>query len=262
MMNNMNVFQELKKFSNIKYHDEPHRYFIGEQELVSGTGFLKLFKPEFDAKFMARKVAEKQGIPVEDVLSDWDYKREFAGMKGTLVHNFAENYWFNKIFPYNSQIVIDKFGEDHIKERYDRCVEMFLDFYRDSSPALTPVAMELVVGDAELGVGGMVDGLFWNEKLQEYQIWDYKTNKQIRMHSEYRKRFKKPISFIEECEFESYSLQLNLYKYIIEKNTNIKIGRLYLVWLFEENESYQVIECKEYQLIIELMFKNYKPTKQ
>jgi hypothetical protein len=37
----MNVFQELKKFSNIKYYDEPHKYFIGEQELVSGTGFIK-----------------------------------------------------------------------------------------------------------------------------------------------------------------------------------------------------------------------------
>ena len=76
------------------------------------------------------------------------------------------------------------------------------------------------------------------------------------MKSEYRKRFKAPISFIEECEFEAYSLQLNLYKYIIEKNTNIKIGRLYLVWLFEENETYQVIECKDYQSVIELMFKH------
>jgi hypothetical protein len=82
------------------------------------------------------------------------------------------------------------------------------------------------------------------------------------MKSDYRKRFKAPIAFIEECEFEGYSLQLNLYKYIIEKNTNIKIGRLYLVWLFEENESYQVIECKDYQSTIELMFKNYNPTKQ
>jgi len=258
MMNNMNIYQELKKFSHIKYYDEPHKYFIGEQELVSGTGFLKLFKPEFNAKVMAQKSAKKLGIPVEEVLADWDFKRDFAGMKGTLVHNFAENYWFNKIFPYNSQVVIDKFGEDHIKERYDRCVEMFLDFYRDASPALTPITMELVIGDAELGVGGMVDCLFYNEKLKEFQIWDYKTNKQIRMKSEYRKRFKAPISFIEECEFEAYSLQLNLYKYIIEKNTNIKIGRLYLVWLFEENESYQVIECKDYQSTIELMFKHKK----
>ena len=102
----------------------------------------------------------------------------------------------------------------------------------------------------------MVDQLFWNQKFGELQIWDYKTNKQIRMQSDYRKRFSAPINFIEECEFESYSIQLNLYKYIIEKNTNLKIGKLYLVWLFEENETYQVIECKEYQSIIKLMIEN------
>jgi ATP-dependent exoDNAse (exonuclease V) beta subunit len=258
----MNIYQELKKFSHIKYYDEPHKYFIGEQELVSGTGFLKLFKPEFNAKVMAEKSAKKLGVPVEDVLSDWEYKREFAGMKGTLVHNFAENYWFNKIFPYNSQVVIDKFGEDHIKERYDRCVEMFLDFYRDASVSLTPVAMELVVGDAELGIAGMIDCLFYNEKLHEYQIWDYKTSRQIRMKSEYRKRFKAPISFVEECEYETYSLQLSLYKFLIEKNTNIKIGKCYLVWLFEENETYQVIECKNHESTIGLMIKHYLENKK
>jgi hypothetical protein len=258
----MNIYQELKKFSHIKYYDEPHRYFIGEQELTSGTTFVGLFKPKFDTEKMVVQSAKKKGVDPVDLLAEWDYKREFAGMKGTLVHSFAENYWMNKIFPYNSQLVIDKFGEDHIKERYDVCVQMFLDFYRDASKSLTPIAMELVIGDAELGVSGMVDCLFYNEKLNEYQIWDYKTNKQIRMKSEYRKKFKAPISFIEECEFEAYSLQLNLYKYIIEKNTNIKIGRLYLVWLFEENESYQVIECKDYQSTIELMLKNFKPTKQ
>jgi ATP-dependent exoDNAse (exonuclease V) beta subunit len=255
----MNVFKELNKFKGIKYFDEPHKYLIDDQQLTSGTTFIGQFKPKFDAPKMAKSTAKKTGQTVEEVLADWDYKRDFASMKGTLVHNYAENYWQNKIFPFNDKIVSDRFddeGATNLKERYSACVKMFEDFYKDSCNSLVPIASELVIGDKQLGIGGMVDQLFWNQKHGELQIWDYKTNKQIRMQSDYKKRFSAPINFIEECEFESYSIQLNLYKYIIEKNTNLKIGKLYLVWLFEENETYQVIECKDYQHIIKLMIEN------
>lgn len=249
------IYKELAKFRHIKYFDEPHKYFIGEQELVSGTTFIGTLKDKFDADFMAGKVAKKRGVDKETILAEWDYKRDFSSIKGTMVHNFAENYWGNKVFPYNEQLVIDKFGEDVIRERYDECVKMFKEFYNEASKSLVPIAMELVIGDSELGIGGMVDGLFWNDKMGELQIWDYKTNKQIRTTSEYRKRFKVPINWIEECEYESYSLQLNLYKYIIEKNTNLKIGKLYLVWIQEENEKFEVIQCKDYMDVIDLIFK-------
>jgi ATP-dependent exoDNAse (exonuclease V) beta subunit len=118
--------------------------------------------------------------------------------------------------------------------------------------------MELVVGDAELGIGGMVDGLFWNQKMGELQIWDYKTNKEIATFSKYKKKMLAPINFLQECEMTTYSIQLNLYKYIIQKNTNLKIGKCYLVHIHEEQEKYNVIECLEYQDIVELLIRHYK----
>lgn len=266
----MEIFKELNKFKHIKYFDEPHKYYVGEQELTSGTSFLSRFKSFFDAKKMAFGTAKKTNRSVDAVLEEWDYKRDFSAMKGTFLHNFAENYWQNKVFPYNNRIPEERFAGDgamNLKERYEECVRMFKQFYEDASTSLIPIASELVIGDQHLplydkdgeivstGVAGMVDGLFWNEKNQEYQIWDYKTNGKIRMKSDYKKRFSFPITFIEECEYETYSLQLNLYKYIIEKNTNIRIGKCFLVWIHEENETYQVIQCKEYQDVIELMFK-------
>jgi hypothetical protein len=40
-----------------------------------------------------------------------------------------------------------------------------------------------------------------------------------------------------------FSLQLGIYKYLIEKNTNIKIGNSYICWLnSDKNESYVPIE--------------------
>jgi hypothetical protein len=170
----MNVFKELAKFNIVKYHDAPHKYFIGEQELISGTAFIEQFKVKFDKQGTATKLAKKKNIPIDEVLSDWAYKGDFSRTKGTLLHNYAENYWQNKIYPYDDSIYTERFGEGAMQERLDACKEHFHNFYLKAKKNLIPVAMELVIGDAEIGIGGMVDCLFWNDKYNEYQIWDYK----------------------------------------------------------------------------------------
>lgn len=253
----MNIYKELAKFKHIKYYDEPHKYFIGKQQLVSGTAFIGKFKNKFDSKAQAKKKSAKTGIPEEELLADWDFKGDFSRTKGTFLHNYAENYWQNKIFPIDYSEVDLKFGEGLMKERLEACIELFHNFYKDASDALVPISMELVVGDAELGIGGMVDCLFWNQKMGELQIFDYKTNSEINTFSKYRNRMLAPINFLHDCELEAYSIQLNLYKYIIEKNTSLKIGKCYLVHIHEEQEKYNIIECKEYQEIIGMLI-NYK----
>jgi ATP-dependent exoDNAse (exonuclease V) beta subunit len=253
----MNIHKELAKFKGIKYYDEPHIYIIDGQQLTSGTAFVGEFKEKFDSQGQAIKSAKKKGVSVEEMLAEWEFKGDFSRTKGTLLHNYAENHWQNKVLPLDYTIYDERFGEGLMKERLEECIRMFEEFYSKAQKNLIPIAMELVIGDAELGVGGMVDCLFWNDKYKEYQIWDYKTNKEIAEYSKYKKRMKMPINFLHDCELEAYSIQLNLYKYIIQKNTDIKIGKCFLVHIHEEQEQYNVIECKEYQEIIQLLF-DYK----
>lgn len=253
----MNIHAELSKFNHIKYYDEPHKYFIEEQSLISGTSFIGLFKKKFDSKGQAKKTSLKLGIPIEEVLENWEFKGDFSRTKGTMLHSYAENYWFNKIFPIDYSEVDKRFGEGLMKERLEACINLFHNFYNDAKKAMHPVALELVVGDKELGIGGMVDGLVWNSKLNEYNIIDYKTNKEINAFSKYKEKLLAPINYLHNCEIETYSLQLNLYKYIIERNTNIKIGRMYLVHIHEEQEKYNLFECKSYQDVIKTMIDWY-----
>jgi PD-(D/E)XK nuclease superfamily len=257
----MNVFKELAKFNIIKYHDAHHKYFIGEQELISGTAFVGMFKEKFDSAGQAVKSAKKKGVSVDEILADWDFKGDFSRTKGTLLHHYAENHWQNKVFPIDYTTYDEKFGEGLMKERLEECIRMFHNFYLKAKKNLIPVAMELVIGDAEIGIGGMVDCLFWNDKYNEYQIWDWKTSKEINEFSKFRTRLKAPLNFLHECELETYSIQLNLYKYIIQKNTDIKIGKCFLVHIHEEQEDYNIIECKEYQEIIQLLINYVKKTK-
>lgn len=254
----MNIYKELAKFKHIKYYDEPHKYFIGEQELVSGTTFIGKYKEKFDSEKMAPKTAVKKKISVEEVLADWEFKGDFSRAKGTLLHNYAENYWFNKVFPVDMAQYDERFGAGLMYERYEACKALFEAFYNDACESLIPIAAELVIGDEEIGIAGMVDKLFWNQKMGELQIWDYKTNKEINSFSKFRKKMLHPIAFLPECELVTYSIQTSLYKYIIEKNTNLKLGRSYLVHIHEENERYNIIECTDYTDVVKLMIKHYR----
>jgi hypothetical protein len=258
----MNIAKELSKFKHIKYYDEAHKYFIGEQQLISGTGFISLYKEKFDSEGMAEKVAKKKKISKQEVLDDWEFKGDFSRTKGTLLHKIAEDYWNNKVFPIDYSVYDERFGEGLMQERLEACKKMFLDFYTESKDSLYPIALELVVGDAELGIAGQIDGLFWSDKRNEIIIIDYKTNKEINEFSKYRKRMLAPISFLQECELTTYSIQLNLYKLLLERNTNLKIGGCYLIHIHEEQEGYALIECKEYQHVVELMIKHYLENKK
>jgi ATP-dependent exoDNAse (exonuclease V) beta subunit len=254
----METLLELNKFSHIKYYDEPHKYFADNREFTSATTFIGKFKNKFDTENMAQTYADKRGLVVEDVINEWDLKRDISTVKGSMVHNYAENFWYNKVFPYDASISIKKFGTDIIKEKFEKCVTIFEKFYNDAKTNLIPVKMEFVVADEDYGIAGMVDCLFYNKKSGMLEIYDYKTNKEIKLKSTYKENFKSPISHLDVCEINTYSLQLHLYKHIIEKNTNLKIGNLYLVWINEVNDTYKVIPCKELQADLKLMLETIK----
>jgi hypothetical protein len=252
---------ELTKFNNITYYDEPHTYFVGDKQLVSTTTFIAKFKKKFDSETKAEEFAERKGLNPEDVLDEWDFKRDFSCLKGTLIHKYAEDYYNNKIFPYRSEPFIKMFGVDIMKPKFDKLVTLFHKFYNDSKENLIPIKSEWIIGDVELGISGCVDQLFYNKKSGLLEIWDYKSNKKISTQSAYKNRFKHPIEHLDECEINSYSLQLSLYKYIIERNTNLKIGNCYLVWLFEDNDNYKIYKTFNYREEIESMIKYAKQYK-
>jgi ATP-dependent exoDNAse (exonuclease V) beta subunit len=254
---------ELAKFNYLKYFDEPHKYYNDKgEEYVSATTFIKKFKKEFQTQLMAEQYASKRGLNVKDVIADWDLKRDVSTVKGTLVHNMAENWWNNKSFPYDPKVAVNAFGLDIIKEKYDKCELLFKKFWADSSPNLIPVKMELVVGDNDYKIAGMVDCLFYNKKSEKLEIWDYKTNKEIKTSNNYGNKMLQPISHLDECELNTYSLQLSLYKHIIEKNTNLEIGNCYLIWIHENNDNYKVIKCNDLHAEIKLMIEHYENTKK
>jgi hypothetical protein len=293
----MEIIKELAVFNNIKYYDEPHKYYINGKQMLSCTTFIHKFQEDFEAnvnkpdrwaekqghifhpKSMADKSAHKRNFyPMEgdpygrpdyskpkpkeewvteaDVQAEWDYLNNHATFEGSCLHDFAENYLSNRIFP-TPKMSPEGLHFNEIAETYKILKQQFINFY-DVSVAqgkLIPVRSELVVGDEELGITGMVDQLFWNVKEQCLQIWDWKTNTVLNLINKFGNKMLYILWMLDDCEFSTYSLQLSVYKRIIERNTNLKLGDSYLVWFNEENPDYQIIKCDDYTHLVDDMFK-------
>ena len=89
-----------------------------------------------------------------------------------------EEYKITKYMCNKMNIHTRTFEFEEIKETYGVMKNHFHNFYNDTiaKNKLIPVKSELVVGDKELMLCGMIDQIFWNEKQQCLQIWDWKTN--------------------------------------------------------------------------------------
>lgn len=234
-MNN-NIFIELEKFKNFLFDENLHFYFYfdeaGELKKLkySVTTIISKFAPLFERDKWAKIKAEEKGITKEEVLREWSEINKQSLDRGSLIHKYIELRMQNK---FNSSFKIDA------KEG-----EMIDNFIFKTRQRLIPVKSEVVIGDIEYSIGGMIDQLFIDLKNNELYIFDWKTGKEIKKENEFEKMLP-PFDFLDNCNFNHYCLQLQYYKYILEKNTNLKIKDCYFVHLNKEIEVFKTKEISK-----------------
>ena len=242
------LIKELDKFRDIIFRERSHTYFYREKECISTTSLVGQYQKPFETEIIAAKYAKKNNIPIMDVLKDWENKRDSAALKGTHVHAYAEYLFQNKTYE-----------DPQILEIDNKLLDFVNNFYEDVRNKLILVKAEMIVGDYGLGVCGMIDKLFYNVKCNELQIWDYKTNKDIKDHSPYGNKLINGLDHLEDCEMTKFSLQLGIYKYIIEKNTRISVGNCYICWLnADKNENYVTIPVWDLWAEVDFIMKEWE----
>jgi len=226
-----------KEFCNVIVDIENHGYKIGDQNLVSATTLVSRVKPDFDKDTISKRVAEREGITQEEVLKQWDRKGELGRDRGTRLHTYIEDLLVGKIDP------ITRAVNDRIEamNAFDRVWEKL-----SSKLGAKLEYQECVVGDAQYGVAGRVDAIF---KLsvkgtETFHIFDWKTGK-FRIDNAYEKLLP-PFNDVDSCELNAYSIQLSLYRLIIEKNTSMKLGESYLVHLRDDGE-YMIHRARDFR---------------
>lgn len=257
-----NIKKELNVFKKFHFEEEPHIYWWidkngqRKQAIISMTALIHSYSQPFDAEKQAPFTARKLGIPVEDVLANWKNTNEFSKVKGTHIHAFNEYIWQGKKYTYPKDDVIAKLGYDALEPVWARLTSIATQFYNKYKDRLIPIGIELTVGDEELEICGSIDFLCYSKKLKSLIIIDYKSNKEIKFKPYNHQKMLGCLSHLDDCNYIHYSLQLNGYQYILERNTNLKLNNEhFIVWMNENNSTYEIYKTKDlYKEAKEMLF--------
>lgn len=207
---------------------EEHEYKLKSDpsaEFTSCTTFIKQFFSPFDADAVAQKlvssVPKYAGMTVEELKDEWTA----AADHGTQVHEELEEYILSGSEPKEAKGIA---GKNWLIENID--LEKF---------TLYP---EVIIFCKELKLAGTIDLIAQHKKSGSLLLFDWKTNKRINKRAFRGERGIHPASAqLDDCNFNHYSAQLSLYRYLLEKNYNCKIHRQIILHLDETKSN--VIDC-------------------
>lgn len=245
-----------KAFKDFKFYEEDHHYeYKGQRIGISVTRLIEDYANEFDSESIAEKVAARDNKSIQEVLDEWKYKNQFSCAKGSICHEFAQHLWSGNEWLWSG------FGRDEYEGEIffhtcDLIFEQAHNFYEDYKDRLEHLADEFVIGSEEYDIASAIDHLFINKLTGGLVLVDYKTNSDIHKNEKYAKNMKVPLSHLKDTTLNHYAIQLSIYKYLVEKYTNLKIEEFFIVYMSENIENYQIIEVpyleKEVKNILEL----------
>jgi len=221
----------------ITFDEGPHIYTVhGKQGFTSVTTWNHHHFSEFDADSIidtmlrGRKMRDPTykyyGMSREQIKADWDKNRDCAALAGTQMHYDIECF-YNKCDVQNNSV------------EYKWFQRFVADF-----PELTPYRTEWCVYYEELKLSGSIDMIFENPD-GTLQIYDWKRCKEISYENGFGKTAITPcIAHLPDTNFWHYTLQLNVYKNILEHKYGKQVTALYLVCLHPDNpyKTYDRIE--------------------
>ena len=241
-------------FKDFKFYADGHYYECkGKRVGISVTTFIHEYCNEFDAEGMAEKVANRDGKTVQQVLDEWAYKRDFSCSKGTTCHEWSQSLWSGAEY---KPLLFDESKE--YMSALDKIKNQAVNFKNDYQEHLEHLIDELPIGSEEFNIASCVDHLFYNKLTGGLVLVDYKTNSLMEGYNKkaYKKAMKVPLSHINDDALHHYHIQLSIYKFLIEKYTGLKVDEMFIVYMSENIENYEIIPIpylyEEVRKILEL----------
>ena len=265
-MTRKEYLDKLKVFQDFKFFEEDHHYeYKGKRVGISVTRLIEEYCNEFNAEEVAERVAIKNQQIVDriskdrwateedtelklKILSDktntiqgnldlWQYKNKFACEKGSTCHEYAQSLWSGKEY---RQLYFDD-SEEYL-EAVSHIQVQAISFCEDYQDRLEHLADEFVVGSEEYNIASAIDHLFINKLTGGLVLVDYKTNSDIHKSEKYAKNMKVPLQHMKDFTLNHYYIQLSIYKYLLEKYTDLEVSEMFIVYFSENIKNYEIIE--------------------
>lgn len=219
-----------KRDSKVWLEPEEHVYIHKDTNVKykSVTTVLSMLEPDFPAEEVALRISQQpddkrnpkySGMTQQDILVEWKRINDEANEYGTEVHEILERYLLaDKIYipksEYESEI-ISKFQKIDPMNKGD-------------------IYPETILFSEKHNLAGTADII---EDCGEYfNVWDFKTNKKIDYVSNYGHWLNPPLTYLSDCQYNIYSLQMSIYAYMFQMETGKKVGRMALFYLNPEKD--------------------------
>lgn len=233
---------------HIRFQEEGHIYYVkGQTGYTSSTKFAHSFSKPFDADAIIKRMLASgknkkyEGMTPFEIKQMWKQNGAQASSMGTKMHYAIEAY-------YNDIARADALGGDSAAVVLDDQLWNGLDDERAQFTAfceniggLYPFRTEWCIYHEELKMTGSVDMVFKNAN-GGYDIYDWKRSKEIKT-SAFNNFSCEAFSHLPDCNFWQYTIQLNVYKYILESKYGMRIDNLFLVAMHPEHPTFKRINA-------------------
>jgi len=252
----LSIAEQLEqKFGGIlQFEESSHSYFLSGKRTISVTQLIKAYTRPFDSETHSARVANKLGVTSAEILRDWEDAAKVSTDIGSSVHEFFYELIFKKNTKWEK--TLEKYDSAHLdyQQRAPLLYCEILRFWADFKDIYEPLAGETAVVDFDTGLCGTFDLLFRNKQNGQLELFDIKTNKKFTDSNKYGEMLLPPVDHLDNCEVNKYSLQMTLYKYILEKELDLNIAEMNVLWL---EDTYHIIPLKDLRLECQQMLADY-----
>jgi len=232
----------------MQFDAEQHVYTVDGEPVISVTTLIAKFFEEFDAEAVINRHYKQwqknpqspyHGMTKQDIEDSWTA----ANQEGTWMHSQIEAYFQH-----------EKPSMEELREKDPIVFGQFCDFRRT-------VELDNIYGiELRLGLSGLIAGTIdlvtINPKTNCLTLYDWKRTKPPQIMPtawHFNKYGKKPLHWMKDNKYNRYSVQLNMYKYLVEQHTGLTVEAMYLVQLHPDLENYHLMKIEELDIDVELL---------
>jgi hypothetical protein len=228
------MIEELKNkvkqyFIGLDFDIDKHAYNYKNKTLSSVSSVVKRFSEPFDADkvagFVAIKRSREEGkiVTKEQILAEWDFKKNTACDTGNKAHYFGETYKKGNI----------------ATNGYEQAI---VSFWNSVPSHIKPLVFELQMFSETFGIAGTSDIILYNTLTGKCQVLDYKTNGDL--FKNYKgKKLLYPFNHMLDNAYNKYQLQLSLYQLLFEQS-GFEVESRKLIWL-KPNGVYEIFKTED-----------------
>jgi ATP-dependent exoDNAse (exonuclease V) beta subunit len=233
--------------ARITFVDDTHTYFIdGESaDYVSTTTLIHKMFAEFDPDAVISKMMNSPKWPKspyygksrEEIKKGWAANGKEAADAGTAMHLNIENFFNDLEFDATTPEfqLFNKFFLDHLDYK--------------------PYRTEMLVFDEFAKVSGSVDMIFRDpEDPTKFVLADWKRSKEIKTFNKWQSGTVPLTENLDDCNFVHYSLQLSIYKHILETKYDMLVSETFLVVLHPNQAEYLKIPTMDFSDVVNKLF--------